>query len=49
MADRFVVPPYVPDAVLTARDVVAPLLATSEKFCVVVTFAISVTETVALV
>src|SRR5207248_5555546 len=51
VADRFVVPPYVPDAVLTARDVAAPPLATSAsaKFCVVVTFAISVTETVALV
>jgi hypothetical protein len=32
VADSVVVPPYVPDAVATARDVVAPALGTSTKF-----------------
>ena len=49
VADRVAVPPYVPDAAATARDVVAPALATSAKFCVVVTPALRVTDTVALV
>ena len=36
VADNVVVPPYVPDAAATARDVVAAALATSAKFWVVV-------------
>jgi hypothetical protein len=32
VADKVAVPPYVPDAVPTAREVVAPALATSAKF-----------------
>ena len=37
VADRVAVPPYGPDAAASARDVLAPVLATSAKFCVVVT------------
>lgn len=49
VADRVAVPPYMPDAVATARDVLVPALATSAKFCVVVTPALRVTDAVALV
>src|SRR5690349_3757598 len=46
VADSVVVPPKVPDAGATASDVLAPVAGTSEKFCVVVTPAMMVTETV---
>ena len=48
VAERVAVPPYVPDAVATASDVLAPVLGASEKFCVL-TPATMVTDAVALV
>ena len=44
VADSVAVPPYVPDAVPAAREVVAPALGTSAKFCVVVTPADATTD-----
>ena len=44
VADNVVVPPYVPDAVETASDVLAAALAASEKFCTVVDPAVNVTD-----
>jgi hypothetical protein len=49
VAESVAVPPYVPDAVATPRDVLVPVLATSAKFCVVVMPAAIVTDAVALV
>src|SRR5262249_60303647 len=49
VAESVVVPPNVPDAVATASAVLAPVVGTSAKFCVVVTPAKIVTETIAVV
>jgi hypothetical protein len=49
VADRVVVPPYVPDAAETASEVGAAAFATRAKFCTVVRPELRVTEAVPVV